>query len=116
MIAPKILGDALDLPLPVIIVGVFVGAAAGGVLGAFLVAPIMATLRVLLAYLWHKINLEDPFPGETAPFEWGDDPFVSGAIRPGQRARTDGDENVGESSFFVRQPAQQRTRRHSEKE
>ena len=46
VIAPKILGDALDLPLPVIIVGVFIGAAAGGVLGAFLVAPIMATIRV----------------------------------------------------------------------
>ena len=50
MIAPKILGDALDLPLPVIIVGVFVGAAAGGVLGAFLAAPILATLRVIISY------------------------------------------------------------------
>jgi len=71
VIAPKILGDALELPLPLIIVGVFIGAAAGGILGAFLVAPIMATLRVLVSYLWHKINLEDPFPGEEAPFQWG---------------------------------------------
>ncbi|MBK8024092.1 MAG: AI-2E family transporter [Chloroflexi bacterium] len=75
VIAPKILGDALELPLPLIIVGVFIGAAAGGVLGAFLVAPIMASLRVLVSYLWHKINLEDPFPGEEAPFEWGDNMF-----------------------------------------
>ncbi len=74
-LAPKILGDALDLPLPLIIVGVFIGAAAGGVLGAFLVAPIMATLRVLVSYLWHKINLEDPYPGEEAPFEWGSSLF-----------------------------------------
>lgn len=77
VVAPKILGDALELPLPVIIVGVFVGAAAGGVLGAFLAAPVMATLKELFAYLWHKINLEDPFPGEPAPFRWGDDPFAN---------------------------------------
>jgi predicted PurR-regulated permease PerM len=76
VIAPKILGDALELPLPVIIVGVFVGAAAGGVLGAFLAAPIMATLRVMMVYMWNKINLRDPFPGEAAPFSWGDDPFA----------------------------------------
>jgi len=75
VVAPKILGDALQLPLPVIIVGVFIGAAAGGVLGAFLVAPLMATLRVLVSYIWHKISLEDPFPGEDAPFKWGEGSF-----------------------------------------
>ena len=76
LIAPKVLGDALDLPLPVIIVGVFIGAAAGGVLGAFLVAPIMATMRVLIAYGWNKINLQDPYPGEQEPFGWDDDAFI----------------------------------------
>ncbi len=76
VIAPKILGDALDLPLPLIIVGVFIGAAAGGVLGAFLVAPIMATMRVIGFYVWHKINQEDPFPDEPAPFRWDEDLFV----------------------------------------
>ncbi len=75
-VAPKILGDALDLPLPVIIVGVFIGAAAGGVLGAFLVAPIMATMRVLIAYVWNKISLQDPYPGEPEPFGWDEDSFV----------------------------------------
>ena len=80
VIAPKILGDALELPLPVIIVGVFVGAAAGGVLGAFLAAPIMATLRVLMGYVWNKINLRDPFPGEPSPFHWEDDPFAPSAV------------------------------------
>lgn len=63
VVAPKILGDALDLPLPVIIVGVFIGAALGGVLGAFLVAPIMSTLRVIVFYVISKIAQEDPFPG-----------------------------------------------------
>lgn len=62
VVAPKILGDAVALPLPVIIIGVFIGAAAGGILGAFLVAPIMGTLRVLVVYLLRKLGERDPFP------------------------------------------------------
>ncbi len=63
--APLILGDALDLPLPVIIVGVLIGAAVGGLLGAFLVAPLMGTIRVVVGYLLHKIRAEDPFPPDS---------------------------------------------------
>ncbi|MBW4438214.1 MAG: AI-2E family transporter [Pleurocapsa minor GSE-CHR-MK-17-07R] len=63
-IAPKILGDALNLPVVVIIVGVFVGTAVGGALGAFLVAPIMSTLWLFVNYLVRKIAQKDPFPGE----------------------------------------------------
>jgi predicted PurR-regulated permease PerM len=73
VIAPKILGDALDLPLPVIIVGVFIGAAAGGALGAFLVAPIMGTFKVVLQYVLAKIAQRDPYPGQDAPFDWDRD-------------------------------------------
>ncbi|MGB1287583.1 MAG: AI-2E family transporter [Aggregatilineales bacterium] len=65
VIAPKILGDALALPVPVIIVGVFIGAAAGGALGAFLVAPIMGTVRVIVLYLIRKLGRQNPFPEET---------------------------------------------------
>lgn len=64
VVAPKILGDALNLPVVVIIVGVFIGAAVGGVLGAFLVAPIISTMWVLAVYAIHKISQQDPFPGE----------------------------------------------------
>ncbi|MDX2162639.1 MAG: AI-2E family transporter [bacterium] len=67
VIAPKILGDVLDLPLVLIIVGVFIGAAVGGILGAFLVAPIMGTIRILVLYIIAKIALRDPFPGEEVP-------------------------------------------------
>jgi hypothetical protein len=63
VVAPKILGDALNLPVVVIIVGVFVGAAVGGVLGAFLVAPIMSTIWLFVTYLVRKIAQKDPFPG-----------------------------------------------------
>jgi predicted PurR-regulated permease PerM len=64
IVAPKILGDALELPLAVIIVGVFIGAALGGVLGAFLVAPVMGTCRVVLLYTLNKLAERDPFPNE----------------------------------------------------
>lgn len=69
-VAPKILGDALDLPLPVIIIGVFIGAAVGGILGAFLVAPVIGTIRVILVYVLNKLSLRDPFPGEEAAVAW----------------------------------------------
>lgn len=62
LIAPKILGDALELPLPFIIVGVFIGAAVGGILGAFLVAPTMGTIRILVVYALNKLAGRDPFP------------------------------------------------------
>jgi predicted PurR-regulated permease PerM len=62
IVAPKILGDALELPLPVIIVGVFIGAAVGGVLGAFLVAPFMGTIRILVVYALNKLAGRDPYP------------------------------------------------------
>lgn len=64
VVAPKILGDALNLPVVVIIVGVFIGAAVGGILGAFLVAPIMSTIWLFVNYLVRKIAQKDPFPGE----------------------------------------------------
>lgn len=62
VLAPAIVGQAVNLPLPVIILGLFIGAAFGGILGAFLVAPIMGTLRVLLIYTFNKLKGVDPYP------------------------------------------------------
>jgi predicted PurR-regulated permease PerM len=63
-VAPAIMGDALNLPMVVIILGVFVGAAVGGVLGAFLVAPVMSMLRTISEYFMAKIGGQDPYPQE----------------------------------------------------
>jgi predicted PurR-regulated permease PerM len=65
-VAPKIIGSAVALPLPVIIVGIVIGTAVGGVLGAFLVVPILGTLRVIVYYLIMKITQRDPYPNEVA--------------------------------------------------
>jgi predicted PurR-regulated permease PerM len=67
VIAPKIMGEAVSLPLPLIIIGIMLGTAVGGILGAFLVVPMMGTLRVILIFLIKKINRQDPFPHEAAP-------------------------------------------------
>jgi predicted PurR-regulated permease PerM len=67
VVAPKIMGDAVSLPLPVIIVGIIVGTALGGALGAFLIVPILGTARVIVLYLMAKVMQRDPFPGEEMP-------------------------------------------------
>lgn len=67
VVAPKIMGDAVSLPLPVIIVGIIVGTALGGALGAFLIVPILGTVRVIVLYLMAKVMQHDPFPGEVLP-------------------------------------------------
>jgi predicted PurR-regulated permease PerM len=67
VVAPKIMGDAVSLPLPVIIVGIIVGTALGGALGAFLIVPILGTARVIVLYLMAKVMQRDPFPGEVMP-------------------------------------------------
>ncbi|MFQ3673965.1 MAG: AI-2E family transporter [Aggregatilineales bacterium] len=66
-VAPKIMGDAVSLPLPVIIVGIVIGAALGGILGAFLIVPIAGSLRLIVLYILAKINSRDPFPGAAMP-------------------------------------------------
>ncbi len=67
VVAPKILGDAVNLPLPIIIVGIFIGAALGGILGAFLITPIIGTIRVIVVYILRKVGRLDPFPGQEVP-------------------------------------------------
>ncbi len=75
VIAPRIVGSAVRLPVPIIILGLFVGAAFGGVLGALLVAPIMGTARVVIEYVLLKIRGGDPYPGEERPVLMLDEMF-----------------------------------------
>ncbi|MBN1284033.1 MAG: AI-2E family transporter [Anaerolineae bacterium] len=67
VVAPKILGEAVALPLPVILVGIFIGTAVGGILGAFLISPILGTIKVLLDYTFKKLGNVDPYPDEPEP-------------------------------------------------
>ncbi|HXV99663.1 MAG TPA: AI-2E family transporter [Anaerolineae bacterium] len=69
LIVPRVLGEAVELPPLVVMIGVVIGASVGGILGALLAAPIIASTREILRYLYAKISDEEPFPpqAEEAP-------------------------------------------------
>ena len=62
LIVPRVLGDAVKVHPLVILAGVLVGAATAGVLGVFLAAPVIASLREILGYLYRKVLNVEPFP------------------------------------------------------
>ena len=67
VLVPKILGDAVDLPPAIVIIGVVIGGATAGILGVFLSTPIIASGREIYGYLYDKII--EPPPPETPPEE-----------------------------------------------
>ncbi len=68
LVLPRVIGEAVDLPPVVVLLGVVVGFGVGGITGAFLAVPLMATLRVLVSYAYAKLRDRDPFPaGEPPP-------------------------------------------------
>jgi len=69
ILVPRIIGASLNLHPVVVIMGVLGGATLGsavspigGILGALLAAPILATARHLLRYTYFKLADLDPFP------------------------------------------------------
>lgn len=66
-IVPRVLGDAVKVHPLVILAGVLVGAATAGVLGVFLAAPTIASLREVLGYLYRKVLNIEPFPPDEPP-------------------------------------------------
>jgi HAD superfamily hydrolase (TIGR01549 family) len=63
-LGPRIMGRRLQLHPVVVFIGVLVGGMLAGVLGIFLAAPIIGTVRVLLAYVYAKLTDQEPFPEE----------------------------------------------------
>lgn len=62
LIVPRVLGEAVELPPLVVMIGVFIGASVAGIMGALLAAPVIASTREVLSYLWAKMLGRDPFP------------------------------------------------------
>lgn len=65
--APYVIGDATDVPKPLVMVGSFIGLAAAGIIGAFLAVPIISTGIIVTRYLADKVYGKEPFPGEPMP-------------------------------------------------
>ena len=61
-IVPRVLGGAVKLHPLVIMGGVVVGATVAGIAGALLAAPVIASGKEIMSYLYAKILSQDPFP------------------------------------------------------
>jgi len=66
-IAVPVIGKAVRLPMSVVFAGVLLGFAAGSLVLAFLMVPILSTLRALGGYVLAKAARRDPFPGQELP-------------------------------------------------
>ncbi len=64
LLVPRIVGKALNLHPLLVMVSVIMGASIAGLLGAILAAPIVASLRILGEYAWHKMLDLPPFPDD----------------------------------------------------
>ena len=67
LLVPRIMGYSLNLHPLVVLVGILMGASVAGVLGIFLAAPTLATLRVVGQYVYKRLLDEEPFPAEEKP-------------------------------------------------
>ena len=77
LLVPRILGRSLDLHPLMVLVAAVIGGNVAGVLGILLAPPVLATLRVIGQYVFHRLYDRDPFP-ETA----GSEERVRGERRP----------------------------------
>jgi predicted PurR-regulated permease PerM len=61
VLTPSIQGHAVEMPPPVIMLSVLVGAHEFGLLGGILAVPVVVSARVILGYLYAKAHGRDPF-------------------------------------------------------
>jgi predicted PurR-regulated permease PerM len=61
-LAPRILGGSVQLHPVVVLVGAIGGYAVGGIVGAFLAAPVIGTSKILGQYLYRKLTEQPPPP------------------------------------------------------
>jgi len=61
LIAPRVMGSAVQLRPVTIIVGLIVGVGVAGLLGALLAVPVIATVKTVALYLYDRVIDADPF-------------------------------------------------------
>jgi predicted PurR-regulated permease PerM len=67
ILIPNIIGRHVRLHPVVVILGVIVGASVAGVIGVALAAPTIASLRIIMRYIYANLFDLDPFPMVGAP-------------------------------------------------
>ena len=66
LIAPKVMGTSVQLPALVVLIAIAAGYQVFGVLGAILAVPVVASARVIISYVWAKVQSRDPWGSPTA--------------------------------------------------
>jgi predicted PurR-regulated permease PerM len=77
LIVPRVLGAALELSPLIVMIGIVVGASVGGILGALLATPVIASGREVLHYIYRKMQEQEPTQIEDAAPETGTPPSGS---------------------------------------
>lgn len=61
VLLPRIMGSSLNLHPLVVLIGIIIGGNLAGILGMLLAAPVLATLRVVVRYVFYRLYDRDPF-------------------------------------------------------
>lgn len=64
IVAPKVMGTAVQLRPAIILLGLMVGFQVGGLLGSLLAVPVIASIRDVAVYIWRKTIDQDPWPDD----------------------------------------------------
>ncbi|MDM8527666.1 AI-2E family transporter [Anaerolineales bacterium HSG24] len=67
IVIPRVLGYAVKLHPLVVIIGVVIGVSVGGILGALVATPIIASGREIVGYLYAKVLGQEPYPIQPKP-------------------------------------------------
>ncbi|MEO1668396.1 MAG: AI-2E family transporter [Chloroflexota bacterium] len=70
VIQPRVIGDSLNLHPVLIVFGVIIGGSLGGIVGIILSAPTLATLRIILQYVYGRIANKPPFRNNPEYEQW----------------------------------------------
>jgi len=62
IVAPKVMGTAVQLRPAVVLIGLLVGFQVGGLLGSLLAVPVIASIRDVAVYIWRKLIDQEPWP------------------------------------------------------
>ena len=61
IVAPKVMGHSVTLPPLIVLISITAGYQVAGILGAILAVPVVANARIILSYVWAKIQSRDPW-------------------------------------------------------
>ena len=61
IIAPKVMGHSVTLPPIIVLISITAAYQVAGILGAILAVPVVANARIILSYVWAKVQSRDPW-------------------------------------------------------